>query len=892
MTMSSAVATVQGDKIKAPVANVSNQLGGQIPGIITRQTSGEPGKDAATVLLRGNKPLVLVDGIERPWEKVNQADIESISVLKDAAAVAPYGLKGANGVILINTKRGKEGKVTLTYDGSVGFQTPMNTPDFLNAYDALTLYNEALRMDGRDKEVYGDDLLQKYKDGTDDRYKNTDWMDEYMKTTTTTRHNVSLSGGNKFINAFASFGYMYQGSMMGKDTGYDRFNLRSNVDFHPIDITKVSVDINLAYDTKKSHYYDGKKMMEDLYRLCAPTVPNMVGGKPAMQGGGSSMYMGVHDGADKTYNNNFQNITVSLDQQLPFLKGLSAKALFSYDRQIYDAKEWQYPFTAYAYNDAGEIEEQQGGEAKPSLNITNKQWTYYTIQAHLNYERRFGKHEVGVLGVFERRWGNTVETKAGRKNYDFMIPELNMGSPVAEFISNSGTTTRFGQQGYVMRLNYNYAQKYMLELAGRYDQTYQYAPDRRSAFFPSVSLGWRLSEESFIKDNFSFINNLKLRASYGKSGNPVGDAFSYLSQYKIENGAVFGKNPTQLQSLVEGAEPNIFLTWETVWKANIGLDINFWNDLLIAEFDVYRDKRTDKILSPNAIVSSEYGIGLAKENAGEDERYGFDAALSSHYTFNCGLKMSNSVSFGFTRDKQIEIREAPGTKNNPRKRKTGQPSGRTWGYKAAGLFKDQADIDNWAYQKGVLPGDIKYVDINGDGKIDSEDQVIIGFNETPEVMWGYNLRLEYKNFDFSMFIQGAGGSDYYLGSNGDRNVRYPFKDAIHPRREHLDSWTEANPNPNAKYPRLSASIRNQNYETSSYWMVNTAYVKLKSLQIGYTFKPQLLKKAKMQSLRLYADFYNLWTIYSKMPDDFDVENQAFNSYPQQIISSFGVSVTF
>lgn len=892
MTMSSAVATVQGDKIKAPVANVSNQLGGQIPGIITRQSSGEPGKDEATVYLRGNKPLVLVDGIDRPWEKVNQADIESISVLKDAAAVAPYGLKGANGVILINTKRGAEGKVSLTYDGSVGFQTPMNIPDFLDAYDALNLYNEALKMDGREKEMYSDELLQKYKDGTDDRYKNTDWMDAYMKTTTTTRHNLSLSGGNKYITAFASFGYMYQGSMMGKDTGYDRFNLRSNVDFHPIDITKVSVDINLAYDTKKSHYYDGKKMMEDLYRLCAPTVPNMVGGKPAMQGGGSSMYMGVHDGADKTFNNNFQNITVSLNQQLPFLKGLSAKALFSYDRQIYDAKEWQYPFTAYAYNDAGEIEEQQGGEAKPSLNITNKQWTYYTIQAHLNYERTFGRHEIGLLGVFERRWGNTVETKAGRKNYDFMIPELNMGSPIAEYISNSGTTSRFGQQGYVMRLNYNYAQKYMLELAGRYDQTYQYAPDRRSAFFPSVSLGWRLSEESFIKDNVSFINNLKLRASYGKSGNPVGDAFAYLAQYKIGNGAVFGKDPIQLQSLTEGAEPNRFLTWESVWKANIGLDINLWNDLLYAEFDVYRDKRSDKILSPNAVVSSEYGVGLAKENAGKDERYGFDAALGSRYTFPCGLKMTHTFSFGFTRDKQIEIREAAGTKNNPRKRKTGQPSGRTWGYKAAGLFKDQEDIDNWAYQKGVLPGDIKYVDINGDGKIDSEDQVIIGFNQTPEVMWGYNLRLEYKNFDLSMFIQGAGGSDYYLGSNGDRNVRYPFRDAIHPRREHLESWTEANPNPNAKFPRLSASIRNQNYETSSYWMVNTTYVKLKSLQIGYTFRPELLKKARMQSLRLYADFYNLWTIYSQMPDDFDVENQAFNSYPQQIVSSFGVSVTF
>lgn len=892
LTMSSAVATASGEEIKAPVANVSNQLGGRISGIVTRQSSGEPGEDAASVLLRGNTPLVLVDGIERPWEKINQADIESISVLKDAAAVAPYGLKGANGVILINTKRGREGKVTLSYDGSVGIQTPTNIPDFLNAYDALTLWNEALRMDGRDNEVYSDELLEKYRTGTDDRYKNTDWMDAYMKSTVTTRHNISLSGGNKYIQAFASFGYYYQGNMMGKDTYYDRYNLRTNVDFHPIDITKVSVDINLAYDTQRRNYYDGKKMMEDLYRLCAPTVPNMVGGLPAMQGGGSSMYMGVHDGADKRYQDNFQNITISLEQKLPFVKGLSAKALFSYDRQINDAKEWQYPFTAYAYNDAGEIEAQQGGEAKPSLNIRNKQWTYYTIQASINYDRTFGKHSVGLLGVYERRWGGDFETKAGRKNYDFMIPELNMGSPIAEYISNSGTSNRFANQGYVLRLNYNYAQKYMLELAGRYDQTYQYAPDRRSAFFPSASIGWRLSEEAFIKDNAPFISNLKLRASYGKSGNPVGSAFAYLSQYTIGNGAVFGRNPIQLQSLTEGSEPNRFLTWESVWKANIGLDINLWNDLLYASFDIYKDKRSDKILSPNAVVSAEYGVGLAQENAGKDERYGFDASLGSYYQFACGLKMRNSFSFGFTRDKQIEIRESAGTKNNPRKRQTGQPSGRTWGYKAAGLFKDQADIDNWAYQPNVLPGDIKYEDINGDGKIDSEDQVIIGFNQTPEVMWGYNLQLEYKGFDFSMFLQGTGGSDYYLGSNGDRNVRYPFKDSVHPRRDHLDSWTESNPNPNAKYPRLSASIRNQNYETSSFWMVNTAYIKLKSLQIGYTFKPQMIKKLRMQSLRLYADFYNVWTIFSHMPKDFDAENQAFNSYPQQLVSTFGVNVTF
>lgn len=891
LTMSSAVATVKGDKIEVPVSNISNELGGNIPGIITRQSSGEPGKDAASVLLRGNSPLVLVDGIERPWEKINQNDIESISVLKDAAAVAPYGLKGANGVILINTKRGKEGKISLTYDGSVGVQHPINIPDFLDAYNSLVFYNEALRMDGRDNEVYSDELLQKYKSGTDDRYKNTDWMSEYMKSSTTTRHNISLSGGSKTISAYASFGYLYQGDMMDSDLGYDRYNLRSNVDFHPLDITKVSFDINLTNDTQRKHYYDGKKMMEDLFRLCAPTVPNKVGGKPAMQGGGSSMYMGVHDGGDKKYKDNFQNVALSVEQQVPFLEGLTLKALFSYDRQINDAKEWIYPFTAYAYNEAGEIEAQQGGEQKPSLNIRNKQWINKTVQASIDYARTFGKHEVDLLGVYERRWGKTFETRAGRKNYDFLIPELNMGSPIAEYISNSGTSSRFANQGYVVRLNYNYAQKYMVELAGRYDQTYLYAPGNRSAFFPSISVGWRLSQENFMK-NVRFINNLKLRASYGKSGNPVGDAFSYLSKYNIGNGAVFGKNPIQLQSLTEGAEPNSDLTWESVWKANLGLDFNLWNDLLYGEIDVYYDKRSDRILSPNAVVSAEYGIGLSKENAGKDERYGFDLAFGSHYTFAFGMSMSNTLTFGFTRDRQIEIRESPGTKNNPRKRRTGRPSGRTWGYKAAGLFKDQEDIDNWAFQQGALPGDIKYVDVNGDGKIDSEDQVVIGKNQTPELMWGYNLELGYRNMYLKMLIVGAGNSDYYLGSNGDRNVRYPFRDSIHPRKDHLDSWTESNPDPNAKYPRLSASIRNQNYETSSYWMVNTAYVRLKSLQIGYNFPQKLAKRMKMQNLRVYADFYNLWNIYSRMPKDFDVENQAFNSYPQQRVSSFGVSLTF
>lgn len=891
VTMSSAVATVKGDNIKASVANVSNQLGGQVPGIITRQTSGEPGKDAATVLLRGTSPLVLVDGVERPWEKISQEDIETISVLKDASAVAPYGLKGANGVILINTKRGKQGKATLTYSGSVGFQTPMNVPDFLGSYDALSFYNEALKMDSREHEMLSEDILLKYKENTD-KYPNTDWMGEYLRTSATTRHNVSLSGGSEFVSAFISLGYLYQGTMMGSGTGYSRYNLRSNVDFNPTKTTNVAVDINLSFDKKESNYYDGKKMMEDLYRLCTPMIPNKINGLPAMQGGGSSMYMGVHDGADNSDQNNYQNLAITLNQQLPFLKGLSVKGLFSYDRQIYDFKYWQYPFTAYAFNADGDVEAQKGGPVNPELSVGNRQWTNYTVQGHINYANTFGKHSVGVLAVYERRWGNKTDLQAGRKMYEFLIPELNMGSVNKEYQSNSGYSTEYAQHGVVLRFNYNYAERYMLEMAGRYDETYKYAPGERSAFFPSVSVGWRISEEPFLKGKLPFLSNLKLRASYGKSGNPVGDDFAYMAKYNIGSGAVFGRDPVQMQGLSEGAEPNIFQTWETVWKANVGLDVTLWDGLLVAEIDVYRDKRNDKMLSPNAIVSSEYGIGLSKENAGKEERYGFDLALGNNVRFNSGLRMSNNVSLGFTRDKQIEIRESAGSKNNPRKRQTGGRSGRAWGYKAAGLFKDQADIDNWAYQANVLPGDVKYVDINGDGKIDAEDQVVIGVNQTPEVMWGYNLRLEYKNFDFAMFLIGTGGSDYYMGDNGDRNVRYPFRDSVHPRKEHLNSWTESNPDPNADFPRLSATIRNQNYEKSSFWIVNSGYIKLKSVQLGYTVPTRLINRLGMQNLRVYADFYNLWTIYSKMSKDFDSENQAFNSYPQQIVSSFGVNLTF
>lgn len=899
-TLTGAVSTVKGEQLEVgPVANISNRIGGNVAGVITRQTSGEPGNDAATVLVHGTTPLVLVDGVERAYDKINPEDVESISILKDASAVAPYGLKGANGVMLITTKRGKAGKLVFNYNLDYGFQKPTNTPDFMNAYEGLKLRNEALLTDGRNNEVISDAVLQQYKTGSDST-PNTDWIGNYMKPSNSQTHNLTLSGGTEVVRAYVSLGYFKQGSMFGPRNSYDRYNLRSNLDIKATRTTDVSLDITMTNDEKRGTTLNADDIMLNLYRARATEADVFSNGLPAYQTSmGLSMHQAVYGGADKTDNNNFQNVGFTVKQQLPFIKGLSAKGFFNYDRQVYDYKHWTEPVIAYTYSTATSqyVQDNAWLRSKPSLSVGNRFWTYYTGQLYLNYDRQFNKHGVSALAVYERRWGGYNQLDASRSQYDFTIPELNMGSVDKANQSNGGTSSKTAQDGIIFRANYNYNQKYLFEVASRYDRTYLYAPDRRSAFFPSASVGWRISEEPFIKDNVPAIDNLKLRLSYGKSGNPVGQEFAFLSQYNIRNSYVWGTSPVQEQGVYEGKEPNTQLTWETVWKENAGLDLSMWDGLFGLELDVYHDYRRDKILAPDAVVPIEYGVGLADENAGKEERYGIDFTLTNTTRLAKHLIMHNSGVFGFSRNRQIEIREAAGTYNIPQFRRTGLPSSLLRGYKSAGLFKDQADIDNWAYQNAsILPGDIKYVDQNGDGKINSEDQVVIGKTRTPEIMFGYNLGLTYKQFDLGVFIQGAANSDYYLGygsdgTSADRGVRFPFENDK-PLKDHANSWSIDHQDPHAKYPRLSVTKRTHNYEVSDFWTVNSSYVKLKSLQIGYNFNPELTKRVFMKQVRAYANCYNLWTIYSKMPRDFDSENQAYNVYPQQFIMSLGLNVTF
>lgn len=903
INMTGSIAAVKGEELKTiNVANISNSIGGQVSGVITRQTSGEPGNDAAEVLLRGTSPLVLVDGIVREWNKINMQDVESVTVLKDATAVAPYGLKGANGVILVTTKRGKTGKVTLTYNGEHGWQKPNNTPEFMSAADGLRLRNQALMMDGIPDAIIGDDILNEYEIGSD-AYPNTNWISDYLNTSTSYKQNVTIAGGSETARAFVSLGYLNQGNMFGKENGYDRYNVSSNLDLKVTNTTDISLDISLISDKDENSYGSAETQMLDLYRLRAIEPNIFSNGLPAYQTSiGHSMYAKIHGGNKYTTKKDYQNVGLMVKQDIPFIKGLSLKANINYDKYFLDNKSWSEPYVAYIYNQATDEYDEKSTwlSSKPSLSQNSTIKTFYTTQGFINYDNQFGKNGIQALAVYERRWGGQRNYSASRSQYDVSIPELNMGSADKANQDNSGSSSETGQDGIIFRGSYNYNQKYLFEVAGRYDRSSKYAPDKRSAFFPSASVGWRISEEGFIRNNIRAINNLKLRASYGKSGTPVGEEFAYLSKYLINDAYVWGGygSAIQEQGVYEGSEPNTALTWETVLKANLGFDLTMWNGLFGMVFDVYRDYRSDKILAPNATVSVEYGIDLSDENAGKEERYGFDLTLSNSTKISTDFSVQNNIVFGFTRNKQLEIREAPGTYNIPQFRETGNPTNQIRGYRSAGLFADQADIDNWAYQgSSVLPGDVKYVDINGDGKINSEDEVVIGRGRIPEIMFGYNLSLKYKRLDVNMFLQGTGNSDFYMGwgsenaKQAERGVRFPFENDK-PLLSHSNSWTTDNPDPNAPYPRLSTSNRTQNYLKSDYWIRNSSYARLKTIEIGYNFDPALTRKIFMQNVRAYLNFYNVWTLYSKMPKDFDPENQTYNTYPQQFITSVGLNITF
>ncbi|WP_379993811.1 TonB-dependent receptor [Dysgonomonas termitidis] len=928
-TMTGAIANIKGDELnKSTAANISNTMAGRISGVSMRPGSGKPGEDNPTIYIRGIgstgniNPLIVIDGVIRDnMNQINMNDIESVSVLKDATAIAPYGLGGANGVILITTKSGKEGKPTLTLDAYYGWQTPTVRPKMLNAADYMTLRNEAYLNDNKGKIPEGGalpfnrDMISNYGKlhaEDPDRYPDSNFYDEMVNLYTPIQsYNLQLNGGNAQTRYYVGLGYFDQQGMYD-NIYYKRYSINGKFDIQALQYTKVSLSFNGSVEKRNS---DPAPMPVMYMPIRSLYYSNGLWG----ESGGSSPIGELKSGSYNKINNNTLLLSMSLEQELPFIKGLSAKGVFSYDPNFEYYKNWSKPNYYYLIDtntNPYTYTKTVNGEEMTSLGHSDNRNEKISAQAHLNYARTFGKHDITALAVLEARDTKYKWISAYRKGYQVDIDELDMGSSDKMDFDNGGSSSHVTQAGLVYRMTYAYDGKYMLEASGRYDGHSYFAPGKRWAFFPAFSAGWRISEESFLKDKSDWLHSLKLRASWGESGNLAGNAFEYLSAYELfGNSYMFGNKIVQGSRMGKEANPDI--TWEKAKNTNIGIDASLFKGMLTFEANVFHQKRSGMLLSPNINVPVEYGLGLAQENAGVMTNRGFEFQLGGNYSLSNGLNLHLDGNFSYAKNRMDQTYESLDKYNSPYRRRTGRPRNTPFGYIADGLFStaddkngdgiiDAADGYNVSQFGAELhPGDVRYKDISGpdgapDGKIDAWDETVVGYAPYPRITYGFTLAADWKGLDVSLFFQGAAQAS--MNIQGYQTL--PFRlNNTNVSYEYFDNyWTPERQD--AKYPRITQApyknnTTNSEYDngfgpySSSFWMRNTNYLRLKNIVIGYTLPQLLTRKVGINALRVYASGTNLLTFSNLDFIDPEANYQSREEgYPLQKTYTIGLNITF
>ncbi len=911
-SLTAAVSTLKGDEVReAPVTNITNAIGGRVAGVILKQGSGEPGRDGSNIFIRGisstgsTQPLVIIDGIPRDFSQFSQLDpntVDSYTILKDAAAVAPYGVAGANGVILVTTKRGKTGEPVLSYNGYIGIQNPTVLPKYVTNYDYARLRNEAAANDGLPR-PYSDHALQKYKDGSDpDAFPST-YVWDYLvnKNAVLTTHNVEVSGGTERISYYGSFGYQLQEGMW-KTTSNNRFNLNMNLDAKVTRTTRLS--LGMIGRVQKFLYppsdYPGNGTGR-IFELAGFATPQY--GPFEFSNGmfGNHVASGIFGTGYYRFNTTNINTQLTLTQELPFVQGLSFKGTVAFDPTFTDDKTWRTPMHVATIDTTRKpyvISDGIFNDPKASLGQSYSKAQQLTYQAGLYYNRAFGKNNLNIIGVFEAKNNYGASFGTSRRNYDLLVDEINMGSSNPQDWGSNGSSWEAKQLGLVYRAAYDFDGKYMLEASGRYDGSYYFAPGKRFGFFPAFSAGWRLSEEPFLK-NVRGLSNLKLRASYGEVGALAGSPFQYMGTYNVIGGNhVLGGNP--VMGISERIEPNLNITWERARKTDVGVEVGLWNGLLNAEIDYFYEKRSNMLVSPNEVVPLEYGIGLSQQNAGIMSNRGIEFTVGSRYQVAKDLSVSLSGNFTYARNKLEQVFETSATYDNPNRRRTGRPLGTQFGYQALGFFQQSDFNGDGALNEGIAiqpwgkvsPGDIRYQDMNHDGKIDENDLTVIGDpSAAPRIIYGLSPSVKYKNISLDLLFQGAARVNYYYHASSIM----PFWNGMQAYTFNFDYWKPENPN--AAYPRLTGSPLANNMQTSSFWMGNAAYLRLKSINVSYTLPAGILGRVGLEAAKVYVSGQNLFT-WTKMLYDPELGGNTSYApssawtYPQQKVVSVGLNLTF
>lgn len=898
------------DLLKSKSANSTNALVGQMPGLISKQATGEPGADDASLFIRGiatfqgdTSPAFIIDGIERSsadFARMDPNDIESINVLKDAASAAIFGMRGANGVIVITTKRGNSDKPVIKYSGNVSVQSPTKLPEFANSYDYARLYNDFIG-----KEVYSSEAIAKFKDGSDrEKYPNTNWYDEMLSQNAVQhQHSLSVSGGTDKVHYYISAGFLDQNGLW-KDLDYKRYNLRSNIDANITKTTRLGVDISGRVE-KSLNSGSSQGVFKELVRNTPVLLCRFDNGKFAVPDATHPNVVASNQpGGSYSKGNTFVvDARVELDQKLDFItKGLSVKGTASFSKNIFKNKSWNV--SPYVYSKDENQEYILKPRSSASLGLTQNGDEYQEYQFQANYDRIFGNHHITAMAMGLIRKGYVERSYMKRISFDSeILDQMNAGNAANQSLSaHDGETAR---ASYMARVNYNYMQKYLVEFNIRRDGSENFAPSKRWGTFMSASLGWVISEEKFFEPIKDKINFLKIRGSYGTLGNDNtgGVSFPFYSRFDLYHGNnasngfannlgdyVWGNLVTK--GMVPGAIANALATWEKSNKTNIALDATLFNRLNMT-VDFFMEKRTDILAQRGAEIPGSFGGTLPLENLGEVKNKGVDFSLNYHQTIR-DFNFSIGGNFTFARNKIVEMAEAEGTSEYMRK--TGRPINGYYGYKTDGIFKTKEEIAEYGKQevagKGYVtqPGDIKYVDIDGNGVVDSNDMTYLGNGNIPEIVYGINGGLSWKNFDLSFLFQGAGRTQVYLKGG---IIQPFFNQGNLPQLWVEESWTEQRPN--AKYPRLVQSTHNMpNTDISAVqtYLYDSSYLRLKNIEIGYTFPKQWLSKLAITGLRVYCNAQNLFTISDVPQIDPENTQQEGWTYPQMKSFNFGLTLQF
>lgn len=894
-TLTGSVVTVKGDDIKrSPAPNVGSSLSGKLPGLIVNQRSGEPGRDDPNIVIRGfgtlgdSSPLIIIDGVERSnMSRMNPEDIENISVLKDASA-AIYGARAANGVILITTKKGKVGKPEFSLGFNTAFSSPTIKPKMLDAATYAQVYNEGdWYRKGRPETytpIYSDEVIQKFRDGSDPvLYPNTNWLDETLKPfSLQTRTNLQVSGGTETVRYLISFGALTQGSGYYHQPEKNRqYTVRANVN---VDLSKnltfganISAIINDQQHTPVDTWINFSNIL-----LSSPTLvaryPNglLAGGRL-----GESPLLLDQRGYDKIKSTPMYS-TFTATYEIPWVKGLKLEGSFNYDINNQFEKRFNLPYHYYDYNTVTkEYDKMQGtGASTVELTDTYSRWTTILYNFRLSYDQQFGKHHVGAMLGQEQQRNTYSYAMAYRKNFiSSTIDQINVGGSAAEDKNNGGSASVTARNNFFGRFNYDYSSKYLVELLFRYDGSQNFPSGKRYGFFPAGSIGWRISEEPFLKENCSFLDQLKLRLSVGQTGNDKVDSFQYLQSYSFGGNYVFGTSNSS--GIYANTMPNPNITWEKSTKFDFGIDASLWNGLLGAELTLFKEKRTDILAARELSISGVLGFSaLPDENIGEVNNKGFELKLSHRRTVN-DFFYSVEGNVSYAKNEIVYMDETPNSEVY--QNKTGRPIGAGLFYKADGIFHTQAELDAYPHANGTQVGDIKVIDLNGDGDIDSDDQYRFDYTSTPRLVFGLSGYVKYKNVDLSLFFQGQTGVYNYdneYTNMGGADPKNAFVDRA------ANRWT-AN-NPNGTMPRSDAFQPGN----TTFFLYDATFIRLKTLELGYTLPKSLASRLQLGDLRIYVSGFNLLTWAKEIKWTDPEINGAALYYPQQRIFNVGLNIKF